>query len=113
MVLDDWHATRARLAQTEAAMVSVLDELDLTDLVTSIPGLSAVSAAAILAETGDLSRFLSPRAVVKHAGPCPRDNTSGHHQGKTTISGRGVAAAQSYVWPPGGRYGPPCTTTLS
>jgi len=98
MVLDDWHATRARLARTEAAMVSVLDELDLTDLVTSIPGLSAVSAAAILAETGDLSRFLSPRAVVKHAGLCPRDNTSGHHQGKTTISGRGRPELRLAAW---------------
>jgi hypothetical protein len=32
-------------------MVQVLDQLELTDLVTSIPGLSAVGAAAILAET--------------------------------------------------------------
>jgi hypothetical protein len=73
MVLHDWHTARARLVDTEAAMVAVLDELDLTDLVTSIPGLSAVGAAAILAETGDLTRFPGPRSVVKHAGLCPRD----------------------------------------
>jgi transposase len=34
-------------------MVAVLDELDLTDLVCSIQGVSAVGAAAILAEAGE------------------------------------------------------------
>lgn len=34
-------------------MTVVLDELELTGLVTSITGLSAVGAAAILGETGD------------------------------------------------------------
>jgi transposase len=76
----------------------VLDELELTSLVTSIPGLSAVGAAAILAETGDLNRFDSARAVVKHAGLCPRDNSSGSYQGKTAISGRGRPALRLAAW---------------
>ena len=70
-------------------MLSVLDALGLTELVTTIPGLSAVGAATILAETGDPTRFSSARALVKHAGLCPRDNASGTYQGKTAISGRG------------------------
>jgi transposase len=41
-------------------MVAVLDELDLTELVCSIAGLTAVGAATILAETGDPARFHSP-----------------------------------------------------
>jgi hypothetical protein len=48
-------------------VVGVLDERELTELVTSIDGLIAVGAAAILAETGDPARFRSPRAVVKHS----------------------------------------------
>ncbi len=58
-------------------MATTLDELGLTELVTSIEGLSPVGAAAILAETGDLHRFTSARAVVKHAGLAPRERTSG------------------------------------
>jgi hypothetical protein len=50
MVIHDWHATRARLVDTETLMVAMLDELGVTELVCSIPGLSAVGAAAILAE---------------------------------------------------------------
>lgn len=79
-------------------MVAVLDELDLTRLVTTIPGLSAAGAAAILAETGDLTRFASARAVVKHAGLCPRENTSGTYAGKTTISGRGRPLLRVAAW---------------
>ncbi|MGI8816867.1 MAG: transposase [Pseudonocardia sp.] len=41
------------------------------------------------AETGDPTRFTHARALVKHAGLCPRDNSSGTYQGKTAISGRG------------------------
>jgi len=66
--LADWDTARAKLVDVEARMVSVLDELDLTALVTSIDGLSAVGAAARLAQTGDLARFRCARAVAKHAG---------------------------------------------
>jgi transposase len=45
-------------------MVAVLDELELTALVTSITGISAVGAATILAETGDPNRFATARALV-------------------------------------------------
>jgi transposase len=86
--LDDLAYARTELAVVEARMVAVLDSLGLVELVTSIRGLSAVGAAAILAETGDPTRFTSARALVKHAGLCPRDNASGGYQGKTAISGR-------------------------
>jgi transposase len=96
--LADLAHARAETAVVEARMVEVLDELGLTKLVTSIPGLSAVGAAAILAETGDPTRFSSARALVKHAGLCPRDNASGAYQGKTGISGRGRPQLRLAAW---------------
>src|SRR5207253_2531933 len=77
LTLGDWRDTRARLADTETRMAAVLDDLGLTELVTTIDGLTVTGAAAILAETGDPARFATPRALVKHAGLCPRDNSSG------------------------------------
>jgi transposase len=97
-VLADWRTTKRRPAEVEARMVQVLDELELTDLVTTIPGLSAVGAAAILAETGDLTRFDSPRAVVKHAGLCPRENTSGTMHGRARIARRGRPKLRLAAW---------------
>ena len=83
----DWRSAKIRLTEVESRMVEVLDELGLTELVTSIPGVSAVGAAAMLAETGDPTRWMSPRALVKHAGLCPRDNTSGTFSGRSRICG--------------------------
>jgi hypothetical protein len=91
-------------------MIAVLDELGMTELVTSIQGLTAVGTATLLAETGGLTRFASPRAVVKHAGLCPRHNASGAHQCKTSLSGRG---RPSWDWPPGAQCGRRCPTTPS
>jgi transposase len=98
LAMADWHDTRHRIADAEARMVAVLDELGLTELVTTIAGLTAVGAAAILAETGDPHRFATPRSLVKHAGLCPRDNASGGYQGKTSISGRGRPGLRVAAW---------------
>jgi transposase len=96
--LADLVHARAQIAVVEARMVDMLDSLGLTGLVTSIPGLSAVGAATILAESGDPARFTSARALVKHAGLCPRDNASGTYQGKTGISGRGRPGLRLAAW---------------
>jgi len=98
LILTSWQHTRELLGEVEARMVALLDELELTTLVTSIDGLTAVGAASILAETGDLTRFHSPRSLVKHAGLCPRDNASGAHQGKSSLSGRGRPGLRAAAW---------------
>ena len=67
LLMADRRSLLGRLAEVESRMCAVLDELGLTGLVTSIDGLSAVGAAVILAETGELSRFASARSVVKRA----------------------------------------------
>lgn len=97
-VLADWRAAKDRLAEVDARMLEVLEELALTELVTSIPGVSAIGAAAILAETGDPTRFDSPRALVKHAGLCPRENASGTFRGRSQISRRGRPGLRLAAW---------------
>jgi transposase len=98
LVLADWQHTNTRLADVEARMVGVLDAMGLTGLLTSIPGLSAVGAAVILAETGDLSRFASGRSVVKHAGLNPVENTSATFRGQTRLSRRGRPGLRLAAW---------------
>jgi transposase len=94
----DWTSALAAIAEVEARMVAVLGELHLTHLVTSIPGLSAIGAAAILAETGDPARYDSPRTWVKHAGLAPRANESGAYRGQTKASGRGRPGLRTAAW---------------
>lgn len=97
-VLEDWRAIRSRRAQVETCMLEILDALELTELASSIPGVTATGVAAILAESGDPTRFDSPRALVKHAGLCPRENNSGTSTGRSRISGRGRPGLRLAAW---------------
>ena len=97
-LIEDWDTARAKLADTEARMVAVLDHLELTELACSIQGLSRVGAAAILAETGDLRRFTSSRAVVKHAGLAPRERMSGTFAGRARLTGAGRPHLRTAAW---------------
>ena len=98
LVLDDWRTDQQRLAETERRMIAVLDELALTTLVTSIHGISAVGAAAMLAETGDPHRFATARAMVKHAGLAPREKLSGTYTGRTKLTGQGRPRLRVAAW---------------
>jgi transposase len=97
-LLQDRRNAADKLTDTETRMTDVLDELKLTELATSIPGLSAVGAAAILAETGDPNRFATARALVKHAGLAPREKLSGTFVGRTKLTGQGRPALRLAAW---------------
>jgi transposase len=98
LLLEDWRHTKRRLADTEQRMTAVLDQLELTELVTSIPGMSVVGAAAILAETGDPRRFTTARAMIKHAGLAPREKLSGSFVGRTKLTGQGRPRLRLAAW---------------
>jgi transposase len=95
--LGDLQRTRAQLRAVEADMVAVLAELGLSRL-AGIPGLTAVGAAAILAETGDPRRYDSSSSLVKHAGLSPSENASGAFAGQAHISRRGRPGLRLAVW---------------
>ena len=98
LLLEDWAETQRKLLDTESRMTAVLEELQLTELATSIHGLSPVGAAAILAETGDPTRFTTGRALVKHAGLAPREKKSGTFAGKTKLTGQGRSKLRLAAW---------------
>lgn len=96
--LDDLLHAQAQVAEVEDRMVGVLRAVGYAEVAASIPGLSEVGAAAILAETGDPARYDSARTWAKHAGLCPRDNTSGAYRGQARTSGRGRPRLRTAAW---------------
>lgn len=96
--LRDWKVVRDELAVVNAAMLQLLDQMGILEVAGSIPGVSALSVAAILAETGDPSRFSTARAMVKHAGLAPADNSSGNRSGEAKISRRGRPTLRLAAW---------------
>jgi transposase len=95
--LGDLQRTRAQLRAVEADMAAVLDELGLSRL-ADIPALTAVGAAAIVAEAGGPRRYDSSSSLVKHAGLSPSDNASGAFYGQAHISRRGRPGLRLTVW---------------
>ena len=95
--LGDLQRIRAQLRAVQADMAGVLDELGLSRL-ADIPALTAVGAAAILAEAGDPRRYDSSSSLVKHAGMSPSDNASGTFFGDAHISRRGRPGLRLTVW---------------
>ena len=97
--LADLKYARARRAQAEADMIALLGELGIdAGRICQIPGLSPVTLAAIMAETGDLRQYQSSSAVVKHAGMSPARNESGSFRGQAKISRRGRPALRLAAW---------------
>jgi len=74
-----------------------LSRLGLSRL-ADIPGLTAVGAAAILAETGDPRRYDSSSSLVKHAGLSPSENASGAFEGQAHMSRRGRPGLRLTAW---------------
>jgi transposase len=98
LALDDLHDFRRRRIETESRMLAILTELDLSALACSIPGITPLTAACLLAETGDITRFASGRSLVKHAGIAPAQRNSGASTGRTTVTGRGRPRLRLAAW---------------
>ena len=98
LLMEDWRDLRRKLGEAESRMLAVLDEPGLTELAAGIDGLSALSAAVILAESGDPRRFTSGRAMVKHAGLNPSEHASATMNGQTRISRRGRPGLRAAAW---------------
>ena len=98
LLLEDWHDAHRRLADTETRMTAVLDELGLTELVTSITGISPGR------RRGDPGPDRRP-ATVRHrprAGqtrrPGTREKLSGAFVGRTKLTGQGRPGLRLAAW---------------
>lgn len=73
----------------EELMAELLLKVPHAGKMLAIKGVGMVTAAVIVSEIGDIRRFRNPRQILKMAGLSLKENSSGKHRGKTTISKRG------------------------
>ncbi len=96
----------AHIADLDAVVEEMLDEIYPDQVLTSIPGIGKVSAAAIMAEVGDVIRFKSKTQFVGYCGLYPivwesgeakkryRMTRKGNRMLKTTLLVASAAARQ-------------------
>jgi transposase len=110
MVLAERHA-RERLVRIEAAIAELLPSWSLAPVVEALQalrGIRIVTAATIMVEAGDLSRFESPRQFMGYLGLVPGERSTGNTVRRLGITKAGngrlrralVESAWTYRHPP-------------
>ncbi|MBB3394299.1 transposase [Rhizobium sp. BK538] len=114
IVLEDHIATieaatdrRDRLTKQIEMMLSDWSLAPVVQALQSLRGMALVTAATMIAELGDISRFTNPRQLMAYLGLVPSEHSSGgtRRQGGITKAGNGTArrmlieAAWSYRFP--------------
>jgi len=77
------------IAVLESELETVMDTLELGDILQSIKGIGPVISAAFVGEVGNAERFDDWKQIRKLAGLNLTEKSSGYHKGKTKISKRG------------------------
>lgn len=92
------------IEKTEQQIRALIDQdTDLRhkrNLITSIPGIGQTTAAALLAELGDVSQFTGSRQVAAFAGLVPRLRQSGKLKGHVRLSKVGTGRLRRALFLP-------------
>lgn len=84
----------ARVARMEAALLEQAMEVPQAPVIKALQclrGVAGVTAATVVAELGDLTRFPSAKQLMDAVGLVPRENSSGPHHNRGSITKSGNA----------------------
>ncbi|MGM0920353.1 MAG: IS110 family transposase [Bacillota bacterium] len=87
-LLAKYDLIQLKFEELDAKIDSLLDEIPGVPQMLAIKGVGRDTVAGFFAEVGNLSEYTHPRQIIKLAGLSLKENTSGKHKGKTTISKR-------------------------
>jgi len=88
VLLKDYESKKRQYEQTMKLVEELMQQIPGVSQILKIKGIGMV-LAGFMAVVGDISRFEHPRQIQKLAGLNLKENSSGKHKGKTTISKRG------------------------
>ena len=89
MLLEDYRAKEVQLEKVTTVLEAETLKIPYTEKLLSIKGVGLITVAGFLSEVGDIRRFDSPKQIQKLAGLELKENSSGKHRGRTSISKRG------------------------
>jgi transposase len=88
-LLDKYDLIQLKFKELDSKIDILLDEIPGVPQMLAIKGVGRDTVAGFFAEVGDLNDYTHPRQIIKLAGLSLKENTSGKHKGKTTITKRG------------------------
>lgn len=97
-LLKEYEMYLEQLEEIKSEMEILLVQVQGAKEILEIKGVGIVTATAIIAEIGDISRFEDARQIQKYAGLNLIENSSGKHKGQTTISKRGRKRLRGFLF---------------
>ncbi len=88
-ILAKYELIQLQFEELDTKIDGLLDEIPGVPQMLAIKGVGRDTIAGFFAEVGDLGEYNHPRQIIKLAGLSLKENTSGKHKGKTTITKRG------------------------
>ena len=98
MYIEEARLLKKQIEKSEEKLENQLKETGYYESIISIQGIGIVSAAMLIGEIGDINRFDSYEQIRRYAGLNLVENSSGKHQGRTTISKRGRGLLRSILY---------------
>jgi transposase len=89
MLVEDYRTKEVQLEKVTAVLEAETRKVPNAEKLLSIKGVGLITVAGFLAEVGDIRRFDSPKQIQKLAGLELKENSSGKHHGRSSISKRG------------------------
>jgi transposase len=91
LLLEEYENCSRRYRRIMDLVEKHLQDIPYAEKLLGIKGIGIVAVAGFIAAVGDITRFKAPEQVIKLLGLNIRENSSGKHKGKTTITKRGRA----------------------
>ncbi|WP_042144292.1 IS110 family transposase [Paucisalibacillus sp. EB02] len=88
-LIDKYELIQIKFEELDSKIDTLIDQIPGVQQMLAIKGVGRDTVAGFFAEVGDLSEYSHPRQLIKLAGLSLKENTSGKHKGKTTITKRG------------------------
>lgn len=98
MMLDMIKSYDKFIAQVEMEMERYLDMIPYSRFILSIKGIGLVTAAGLIGEVGDFTKFSTISEILKLAGLDLYEVSSGRHRGKLRISKRGRSLMRKLLY---------------
>ena len=89
LLLEDFRTKQSQLEMITEVLEEETLSVPYADKLLAIKGVGFITVAGFLAEVGDVRRFDSPKQIQKLAGLEVKENSSGKHRGRSSISKRG------------------------
>ncbi|TFB12771.1 IS110 family transposase, partial [Filobacillus milosensis] len=97
-LLEEFDLATVQLERVDQEVTDVLKDITYANKLLDIEGISEISLAGILGESGDLSGFSHGNSLLRHAGLHLSEASSGKWKGQIVVSKRGRSRLRRFLY---------------